>query len=360
MSEKKWSCKWSSSGRRGRTHKGKEFPRHTLQYFDGTHLGMRKRIYSKSSMGSVWRDTRAAIDKKYIIGLLNKYVGKTYEELKFVYDLKTKNLRKKYNVRWNRLEDYLHDEPERNPWRESFYVDSEGLIRKVPMKARHRRTLTKRQWEYNKKVKLPNFGQCRENPRYAITRRWGVYYNDTNFYELMHNVGQPKLLGEFWVNYDKRIFKIPIWTCNSEVMIAYSNYNGYDWVQGKRVWKPFRESMRFYKPDPEWTRKATKAEDEWIPINVWGLAGGQSYVMRLNNYRRQLIIHDTETYMKRLAKTTDPLEIEHLQKLIDDNTEKIEEMPEKELYDMGYGKFYTFMRRKDYEQFLQRIKGETT
>ena len=118
--------------------------------------------------------------------------------------------------------------------------------------------------------------------------------------------------------------------------------------------------MRFYKPDPEWTRKATKAEDEWIPINVWGLAGGQSYVMRLNNYKRQMIIHDVETYMKRLVKTTDPLEIERLQKLIDDNTEKIEEMPEKELYDMGYGKFYTFMKRKDYEQFLQRIKGETT
>jgi len=360
MSEKKWSCKWSSSGRRGRHHKGKEFPRHTLQYFDGTHLGMRKRIYSKSSMGSVWRDGRAAIDKKYIIGLLNKYVGKTYEELKFVYDLKTKNLRKKYNVRWNRLEDYLHNEPERNPWRESFYVDGEGLIRKVPMKARHHRTLTKRQWEYNRRVELPNFGQCRGDSRYAVTRRWGVYYNDTNFYEIMHNVRQPKLLGEFWVNYNGSIFKIPVWTCNSEVMIAYSNYNGYDWIQGKRVWIPFRESRRWYKPNAEWTRKASKAEDEWIPINVWGLVGGQSYVMRLPNHQRQMLIHDTEVCMKRLAKATDPLEIERLQNNIDYNTEKVENMPEKCLYDMGYGKFYTFMKRKDYEQFLQRTKRETT
>ena len=50
MSEKKWSCKWKGSGRRGRTHKGKEYPRHTLKYFDGTHLGMRKRIFSKSAI----------------------------------------------------------------------------------------------------------------------------------------------------------------------------------------------------------------------------------------------------------------------------------------------------------------------
>jgi hypothetical protein len=63
--------------------------------------------------------------------------------------------------------------------------------------------------------------------------------------------------------------------------------------------------------------------------------------------------------MKLLAKETDPLNIERLQKVIDDNIDKVEDMPEKELYNMGYGKFYTFMKRSDYEQFLQRIKGET-
>lgn len=359
MSEKKWSCKWTGSGRRGRTHKGKEYPRHALKYFEGEHMGMRKRIYSKSHAGSVWREGRAALSSKYIIGLLNKFVGKTYEDFKFVYDQKTKNLFKKYDLRWGELKDYLHNEPKSDYWHESFYVDDKGFIRKVPQKARHRRTLTKRQWEFNKRVKLPDFGQCREDPRYAVKMRFGTSYEETQPHEVTRNTWQPKLLGEFWVNYDKRIFKIPVWTCNSEVMMEYHRYNGYDWVKGKRVWRPFKSTQHYYKDDPEWTKKATKAENEWIPISVWGLIGGQSHVIRLPNYKRLDLIKDTEYKMKLLAKETDPLNIERLQKAIDSNTDKVEDMPEKELYNMGYGKFYTFMKRSDYEQFLQRIKGET-
>ena len=340
MSEKKWSCKWSSSGRRSRTHKGKEFPRHTLQYFDGTHLGMRKRIYSKSTMGSVWRDGRAALNKKYIIGLLNKYVGKPYKKLKFVYDLKTKNLRKKYNVRWNKLEDYLHKKPEENPWRESFYVDDEGIIRKVPQKVRHYRTLTKRQWDYNKKVKLPDFGPCIDNPRYAVKKRWGTYYEDTR----VSNVQIPKLLGTFWVNYNGSIFKIPIWTCNSEIMQAYKNHCN------KQV--PFH----LKSTSNEWIKKAIRVVNEWIPIDVYGLPNGQSYMMRFPNISRLDIIKDSALKKIAITKETDPLIIERLQKSIEINDATVEKMPVECLYDMGYGKFYTFMKRSDYEH---RFKRET-
>lgn len=360
MSEKKWSCKWTSSGRRGRSHKGKEFPRHTLQYYDGSRLGMRKRIWSKSSMHTVYREGKPALTSKYIIGLLNKYVGKTYEELKFVYDRRTKHL-KKYYIRWNKLEDFLHDKPEKNSWRESFYVDEDGIIRKVKQKARHKRTLTKKQWEFNKKVKIPDFGQCRENPRYAATRRWGYAYNDTNYFDIINKMQAPLLLGTFWVNYENRIFKIPVYTCCREIMRDYSNYNGWTWVRGKQVHTPFHSShTTWHKPTNDWIKKAIRVEKEWIPINVWGLPNGQSYIMRLPNYQRVGLISSIEERIKKLASITNPIEINRLQSSIDTDTERLEKMSEMQLYDMGYGRFYTFMKRTDYEQFLNSIKRETT
>ncbi|MBR2248850.1 MAG: hypothetical protein IJ880_17870 [Bacilli bacterium] len=360
MSDKKWSCKWTGSGRRGRCHKGKEYPRHALQYYDGTHLSMRKRIYSKSIMGSVWREGRAAIPRKYIIGLLNKYVGKTYEELKFAYDQRTKNLTKKYNICWNKLEDFLYDEPPKKPWRDSFYVDDEGIVRKAPLKARHRRTLTKRQWEFNKKVRIPDFGQCRDIPKYAATRRWGYAYNETGYSDIITKMQIPLLLGTFWINYENRIFKIPIYTCCNEIMRDYSNYNGWTWVKGKQVRTPFHNSRStWHKPTNEWIKKAMRVEKEWIPINVWGLPSGQSHMMRLPSYERTELIHSIEWRMKKLAEATDPIEIGELQSSIDRDSEKVDKMPEICLYDMGYGKFYTFMKRVDYEQFLNSIKRET-
>ena len=355
MSEKKWSCKWKGSGRRGRHHKGKEFPRHALQYYDGTHLGMRKRIYSKSIMGAVWREGRAAIPRKYIIGLLNKYVGKTYEELKFAYDQRTKNLTKKYNICWNKLEDFLYDEPPEKPWRDSFYVDDEGIVRKVPLKARHRRTLTKKQWEFNKKVALPDFGQCRTNPKYAATRRWGVYYNETSTFDVSPKVQAPKLLGIFWVNYNGSIFKAPIWTCNSEIMRDYKNHRNYEWIKGKNVFIPFHLRRTWYKPTSEWVKKALKVENEWIPVDVWGLPSGQSHMMRFPNQTRLELIKDTEYKMQLLSKETDPITIERLQETIESNTERIKRMPEECLYDMGYGRFYTFMKKIDYEKHLNKL-----
>lgn len=360
MSEKKWSVKYHGHSFRGKSGKkgGSQFPRHAMDLYEGTHLGMRKKIWSKSGRLSAGDNYGGAgLHSKYIIGLLNKFVGKPFEDFKQIFDNKLKQF-KKYDLTWCKLSDYIHPEPKEDYWHESFYIDEEGLIKRIPQKARHRRTLTKRQWEFNKRVKLPDLGQCRESPRDAVRKRFGAYYEETHAYEVTHSTWAPKLLGEFWINYDRRIFKIPVYTCNSEVMIEYYNYNGYDWEKGKRVWKPFKNTQRYSKPDPEWTKKATKAENEWIPVNVWGLIGGQSYVIRLPNYERQGLIADTEYKMKLLAKETDPLNIERLQKAIDDNTDKVERMPDKELYDMGYGKFYTFMKRSDYEQFLQRIKGE--
>ena len=357
MSEKNWTCKWTGSGRRGRRHKGKEYPRHTLQYYDGTHLSMRKRIWSKSQLHSVWREGRPAILSKYIIGLCNKYVGKPYQELKKAYDDRIRPF-KKYYIRWSTLDDFVHKEPEKNPWRESFYIDDEGIVRKVKQKSRHRRTLTKKQWKFNQSVSIPDFGKVRNEVWQAATKTTFGHYLDTRDWHIPRRFEKPLLLGTFWVNYENRIFQIPIYTCCSGVFREYKNYRGWKWIDHKNVYVPFHE-----RTDVSLTSKdkllSLKISKEWIPINVYGLVNGQSHMMYLPNRDKESLNNNIISWRNLQKETTDPLEFNRLEEVISESIDKANRMPDKRWYDLGYGKFYTFMKRSDYDNFLKSITKQT-
>ena len=77
MSEKKWSLKDNSD------RVDLRYSRHMMNEFEGTHLGMSRRWTHKSgpmSTGSMkrWKNY-GIIPRKYIIGLLNKFI-KSVEE----------------------------------------------------------------------------------------------------------------------------------------------------------------------------------------------------------------------------------------------------------------------------------------
>lgn len=358
MSEKKWSCKWTRSGRRGRKHKGKEYPRHTLQYYDGEHLGMGKRIWSKSVMHSVWRVGKPDIRDKYIIGLCNKYVGKPYSELKRAYDERMKPF-KKYYICGNTLDDFVHNEPVENAWRASFYVDDNGIVRKCKVKPHHRHTLSKRQWDFNKKVKVPSFGQVRQNRKYAANKYlYGLRYRETTYNEIPREFEKPLLLGEFWVNYDNKIFKIPVYTCCAEIFRDYKNYNGWGNTK-KHIYIPFHDSNTWHPDRYNWKKKALAVEKEWIPIYVYGLEEGQSYFMRLQNLEKEELTSRINYWKERLLEDITTVERERIQESLNDAQMKLLKMPDIAIYDMGYGKYYTFMKRSDYDNVIKGIARQT-
>lgn len=354
MSDKKWSCKWTGSGRRGRTHKGKEYPRHALKYFEGTHMGMRRRVWSKSSgIGAVWREGRAALSSKYIIGLLNKFVGKTYEEFKFVYDQKTKNLFKKYDLRWGNLEDYLHDAPKEAVWHDEFYVDDEGFIRKCKRskKYHNRGVIKKRHIQFNSKVKLPYWGQLRTDPQDAVGRS---SYTWSRIMPPQYR--QPLLLGEFYVQIEHKMYKLPVYTCNQDIMITYKNYRAEEWDSKKRKYI----TIPFWM-NTNWGYRGYSAKDrfrvanEWINVHVYGMPYSQSCYVRMKNLDYSKYENRLEHAQTELKKQTDPLERDRLEKEIEEYKDKLESTPMYATYDMGYGPYYTFVKKVDYE----RVKGET-
>ena len=124
MRKREWSVKNKCHSFRGKSGKkgGSQYPRHAMNLFEGTHLSMKKKIVNKiGDLSSGSNRQGAILHSKYIIGLLNKFVGKSYKDFRRIYDSKIKNI-KKYNVYWFKLEDYLHKEPKTCYFKQEFYI----------------------------------------------------------------------------------------------------------------------------------------------------------------------------------------------------------------------------------------------
>ena len=82
----------------GRHHKcssGSGFPRHSMNHYPGTHLGMKLR-YSKPSVGRLYREwgpNRGYLRANRITGFINKFIGKPYNDLVKAFYVLIKDLR---------------------------------------------------------------------------------------------------------------------------------------------------------------------------------------------------------------------------------------------------------------------------
>ena len=72
--------------------------------------------------------------------------------------------------------------------------------------------LSRHQIRYNERVKVPNLGVCRNNPKYQVKKSyWGRYESDSYlYYGHFHTKMGPILLGKFYVSIDKKVFKLPV------------------------------------------------------------------------------------------------------------------------------------------------------
>lgn len=358
MRKREWSVKNKCHSFRGKRGKkgGSQYPRHAMNLFEGTHLSMKKKIVNKIGDISSGSNRQGAIlHSKYIIGLLNKFVGKSYKDFRLVYDKKIKNI-KKYNVYWFKLEDYLHKEPKTCYFKQEFYIDENGLIQRCKLLSRYKiggPRLTKSQIRYNERVKIPNLGICRTDPRCRVTKDWREQYNDDEF-PIHHNKRYPILLGTFWVVINKKVLRLPIYTYNSDYSIEYFNYREsfYDYITWKYITISFEEYISKY--DKITQKNIKQIVKDWIPVysKISSKCYGQDYWVTvenpdIDNYRREIV-----KYMKIIEnnpESKDEMEIK-----ISEIRERMNTLPPMATINMGYGKFYLFVKRHDYESALNK------
>lgn len=103
----------NNHGSHHKCSKGSGFPRHSMNHYPGTHLGMKLR-YSKPSVGRLyceWGPNRGYLRTNRITGFINKFIGKPYNDLVKAFYALIKDLRdshkegyyySSYPQRWDR------------------------------------------------------------------------------------------------------------------------------------------------------------------------------------------------------------------------------------------------------------------
>lgn len=358
MRKREWSVKNECHSFRGKRGKkgGSQYPRHTMNLFEGTHLSMKKKIINKSGDVFIGSNYQGAIlHSKYIIGLLNKFVGKSYKDFKRVYDNKIKNI-KKYDIRWSRLEDYLHKEPKTCYFKQEFYIDENGLIQRCKLLSRYNiggPRLTKSQIKYNERVKIPDLGVCRTDPNDRVTKNWfGQYDNDR--FPLHHNKRYPILLGTFWVVINKKVMRLPVYTYNSYSSIEYFNYREsfYDYKTWKYATISFEEYISKY--DKIIQKNIKQIVKDWIPVHskISSKCYGQDYWITVENPDIAEYYQEIGICMKIIKNN--PESKDEMEAKISEIRERINVLPPMATINMGYGKFYLFVKREDYELALNK------
>ena len=358
MRKREWSVKNECHSFRGKRGKkgGSQYPRHTMNLFEGTHLSMKKKIINKSGDVFIGSNYQGAIlHSKYIIGLLNKFVGKSYKDFKRVYDNKIKNI-KKYDIRWSRLEDYLHKEPKTCYFKQEFYIDENGLIQRCKLLSRYNiggPRLTKSQIKYNERVKIPDLGVCRTDPNDRVTKNWfGQYDNDR--FPLHHNKRYPILLGTFWVVINKKVMRLPVYTYNSYSSIEYFNYREsfYDYKTWKYATISFEEYINKY--DKIIQKNIKQIVKDWIPVHskISSKCYGQDYWITVENPDIAEYYQEIGICMKIIKNN--PESKDEMETKISEIRERINNLPPMATINMGYGKFYLFVKREDYELALNK------
>ena len=358
MRKREWSVKNECHSFRGKRGKkgGSQYPRHTMNLFEGTHLSMKKKIINKSGDVFIGSNYQGAIlHSKYIIGLLNKFVGKSYKDFKRVYDNKIKNI-KKYDIRWSRLEDYLHKEPKTCYFKQEFYIDENGLIQRCKLLSRYNiggPRLTKSQIKYNERVKIPDLGVCRTDPNDRVTKNWfGQYDNDR--FPLHHNKRYPILLGTFWVVINKKVMRLPVYTYNSYSSIEYFNYREsfYDYKTWKYATISFEEYISKY--DKIIQKNIKQIVKDWIPVHskISSKCYGQDYWITVENPDIAEYYQEIGICMKIIKNN--PESKDEMEAKISEIRERINVLPPMATINMGYGKFYLFVKRYDYELALNK------
>ncbi len=325
MYNKALNCKFKHTGRQGRSKNKIRFPRHIINRYEGTHLPMKKTYSGWDDWYGPW------INYNHVIGLINKFVNKPYNKFLKVWHAKLKltseYIRQTYSLR--RIIDM--EKVRHKVYSIEFYIDKDGIIRRYEQTSRPRRRshLTKHQRKYNDNVKIPNLGVCKRADRedYAWARN--------------HSKQNPIMLGEFYVHFDDGTIKIPVYTCCSTLMKDYHCSNNLE---------KFIEDN-----DLKLEEKKRRMTETWIPIASSPYFGnpitadleGQYIFKEIPNPGRASLIRQLNVAIF----TYDTKEENDLREII-------KKTPETKTIDVGYGKFYLFIKRADYEKQL-KILHET-
>lgn len=379
----------NNHGCRHRCSRGSEFPRHSMNYYPGTHLGMKLR-YSKPSIGRCYRTNfkyGGYVRTNRMIGFINKFVGKPYNDLVTAFYILIKDLRNK-DVGLSNLEKYFTDN-KYSSWRGSYYIDNDGLVQVAKQIVRRKQSTpaSKQQIAHNKKVKIPDFGKV-SSPRpinKSVSYRYELPESDSLSYD-RPQYKAPRFLGNYWCDIDGKMLFLPVYHVPGSLMYAKycaktfghskpSNPNYY--YDYPRTWDFKGYCDKFsdgFRPGEDSFYWAQYMENEWvvpiIPFRKWNSFGVRSAMYREMHQSKAVLLPNTEELLKAqklVQKCKDNLvssqtseswwygKTEECKMELDRALKKLKRVPKMAHFEVGYGQLYPMVKKKDYEEALLKM-----
>lgn len=355
MSEKKWSLK-------DNTDKVELlYSRRMMNNYEGTHLGMSRRWTHKSGpMSTSWTKNYKKIGevpRKYIIGLLNKFIGKSYNDFVNEYSHKLSSFEGvnkddylKYIAQSKIENDIFHKKFSHNSgcdFRDRhiyqpyggyrpYYVDDNGIIQKAKLDdtCTNKKGFNKIQLTYNSRLYIPKFKDVK-------------IYNNSNYrndYILKQEFKQPLYFFDAFIKIENKIVKLPLYGCIEPIFIDYNLYCNHH-KNGKGFYKrgTFHLTL-FTHSEPQ----AQNIENEWVGISwqdIPKVKHEQHYHVYCENSKYNEIKNKIDICE---AKGEDTTQLRR----------KLNNTPKLIYQDLGFGnEIRYFIKRSDYEK---TIKNKTS
>lgn len=388
----------NNHGSHNRCSRGSEFPRHDMNRFPGTHLGMKLR-YQKPSVGRLykeWSCNCGYIRTNRITGFINKFIGKPYNDLVKAFYVLIKDLRNSHkevglaDLEWH-FEQFRY-----RRWRGDYYVDDDGLVQVVRPESDEIKasSINKQQVAYNKGVQIPDFG------RVSIPRKLGTdgktYWSKYGFPDEDHVYYEkpqyrlPQFIGNYWCDMDGKMLLLPVYHVpgSSEYARYWSDTHGkpkpkergyYYYGNYPQKWDRSGFCDKFsdkFRPGDYRYKWAQGLENGWvIPLIPFGKrtnAYSLSYSMykRMQHTKRMLLPNTKELnekkerviyYEKQLEAAGTPgswWTVERAEEELNKAVRDLENTPETAYFEMGYGQLYPMVKRYDYEKALRIYEQE--
>ena len=341
----------NNHGSHHKNSRGSEFPRHDMNHYPGTHLGMRLR-YQKPSVGRLykgWNNNYGYIRTNRLTGFINKYIGKPYTDLVKAFYVLTKRLRETHKEVGLKDLEWHFGRLKYKRWRGDYYVDDEGLVRVVraePSKAQMS-LITNAQVKHNNKVKIPDFGRVtlpREVESVKGFCDYGYKYSRWLSYEKAQYKA-PRFIGEYWCDIDGVILPVYHVPDSSE----YAEY----WSKTRGKSKPIPTKYYYGSYPKKWhSDKYADMYQVGTQEYKWALGIERGWVVPLIPFKkRDYYGLERLMYTRMWHNKVDRIkaELAYVQ---------LEKTPKMAYFNVGYGQLLPMVKRTDYEIALRQYEQE--
>lgn len=329
----------NNHGSHNRCSRGSEFPRESVNRYEGTHLGMCKHVNRRGRhiLNTRWFNG-GYIKDNVLLPLIFSYIGKPYRELVKAYYAKTKRLREQHkDVGIEQLNLYFDLR-----YRYSqFYIDNEGIVRN-DSSCFIKNNFTNTQLRHNRGQKIPQYGKVCEEYREVKD----CYFNE-NFPLISE---QPVFMGNFYCDIDGKILLLPVYhvpyfkKCDSIIKDYWAGY------VPRYLTPKTPENKKYLEMCSIWV-KPTIA----IKRNEVNHLFEHSYIGKVHNTKKDDLLKNIKEWETLRDIATTKKDRKYLKLQLKVLVSKYRSMPDFIKKEAGYGKLHPMVKREDYEKALNNL-----